>query len=95
MQIRDGPKSRFIKPSNLIDGTSISFTDGIGIKRIVPDDLVIELTNGREIQYDKLIIADDLETNFNKVPGLLEGLNNPYHPSALNFILFLSFHSGF
>jgi len=31
------------------------------------------------------VIADDLDTSFNNIPGLLEALKNPYHPSKKGF----------
>lgn len=80
MQIRDGPHFRPVAPKALLDGTSISFTDGVAIQNIAPNELVIQLANGREVSYDKLIIAEDLEETYSNVPGLLDGLSNPYHP---------------
>ncbi|KAM3146302.1 hypothetical protein pb186bvf_001647 [Paramecium bursaria] len=69
-----------IDPKSILDGSDISFTDGIGVKQINKDH--IQLINGKQIQFDRLVITQEYEDLFN-IQGLEEALKDRYHPEQV------------
>ncbi len=58
------PRHRFIK-----DGVDLVVS---GIDRVLPEDNVVVLTNGRELAYDQLVIATGVSPRPDQTPGMAD-----------------------
>ena len=61
----------------------IANSEGQGVADFIPEKNSVVLKNGRNVQYDHLVVATGLKPELN-LPGLDEAWNDPFHPLFLS-----------
>lgn len=72
--IRDLKRLQFVKES-FIDENNIDWIKGVAVTKIDDEQKKVILENGREVQFDKLLIATGASTFFPPIPHLREAKN--------------------
>ena len=55
---------------------SVVKSDGLKASLIKPEENLIVLENGKEIEYDVLMLASGIGQDYDSIPGLMEGLQD-------------------
>ena len=55
---------------------SVEKSDGVKASLIKPEENLIILENGKEIEYDVLMLATGIDQDYDSIPGLMEGLQD-------------------
>jgi hypothetical protein len=55
-------------------------TDGVGIKKVLPEENKVILRNGREIKYNHIVIATGMHEDLDAIKGFDDAWMHPEHP---------------